>query len=118
ITTILTTQYLEEADVLSDNIIVIDKGTIVAEGTADDLKARTGTSYCEVVPLHPHDIPRVLEALSDLLPPESRPPAENGPTAVSVPAPKGAQTLAEVLRRLDLASIELNDIALRRPSLD
>ncbi|GAA4807203.1 ATP-binding cassette domain-containing protein [Tomitella cavernea] len=118
ITTILTTQYLEEADVLSDNIIVIDKGTVIAEGTADELKARTGSSYCEVVPLHPDDVPRVIEVLDDFLPPQSRPNGEDAPTAVAVPAPKGAQTLAEVLRRLDLASIELNDIALRRPSLD
>lgn len=118
ITTLLTTQYLEEADVLSDNIIVIDKGTVIAEGTADDLKARTGSNYCEVVPLHPGDVPRVVEALGELLPPEARPNPQDGPTAVAVPAPNGAQTLAEVLRRLDLAGIELNDIALRRPSLD
>ncbi|RZK83665.1 MAG: ATP-binding cassette domain-containing protein [Rhodococcus sp. (in: high G+C Gram-positive bacteria)] len=51
ITILLTTQYLEEADLLSDNIVVIDKGTVIAEGTADELKARTGGSYCEVVPV-------------------------------------------------------------------
>ena len=49
IATLLTTQYLEEADALSDRIIVIDRGTIVAEGTADELKERTGGTYCEIV---------------------------------------------------------------------
>ncbi len=57
IATLLTTQYLEEADALSDRIIVIDKGTVIAEGTADELKERTGGTYCEIVPRHLRDIP-------------------------------------------------------------
>lgn len=118
ITTLLTTQYLEEADVLSDNIIVLDKGTVIAEGTADELKARTGASYCEVVPLHPDQIPQLVTALGDLLPREFRAEIPAEAVSVSVPALDGAQTLAEVLRRLDQANIELIDIALRRPSLD
>ena len=58
ITVLLTTQYLEEADVLSDNIIVIDKGTVIAEGTSDHLKAMTGGNFCEVVPVDPDEIGR------------------------------------------------------------
>lgn len=117
ITVLLTTQYLEEADILSDNIIVIDKGTVIAEGTADELKAKTGGSYCEVVPLDPTQLGRAAAALGDLVPPAVS--AElAGATRLSIPAPHGAATLSEALRRLDAAEVALADIALRRPSLD
>ncbi|MFQ6225934.1 ATP-binding cassette domain-containing protein [Nocardia sp. NPDC002869] len=117
ITVLLTTQYLEEADVLSDNIIVIDKGTVIAEGTADELKEKTGGSYCEVVPLDPTQLARAAAALGDLVPPAVA--AElAGAERLSIPAPDGAATLAEALRRLDAAGITLADIGLRRPSLD
>ncbi|MFC8531309.1 ATP-binding cassette domain-containing protein [Nocardia sp. NPDC057227] len=116
ITTLLTTQYLEEADALSDRIIVIDQGRVIAEGTADQLKSRTGGSYCEIVPLSTADLPAVARALGTLLPEDRYP----GPDAdrIAIPAPDGAKTLAEALRRLDGAGVELVDIALRRPSLD
>ncbi|NKS73378.1 ATP-binding cassette domain-containing protein [Rhodococcus hoagii] len=118
ITVLLTTQYLEEADLLSDNIIVIDRGTVIAEGTADQLKERTGGSYCEVVPLDPQKLPWAIHALGNLVPHEIRTEIAEGADRVSVPAPDGAATLSEALRRLDAAGIELADIALRRPSLD
>ena len=117
ITVLLTTQYLEEADVLSDNIIVIDKGTVIAEGTADELKEKTGGSYCEIVPLDPAEVRRAAAALGDLVP--SVVAADlDGSERLSIPAPEGAATLAEALRRLDAAEIRLADIGLRRPSLD
>ncbi|WP_084478481.1 ATP-binding cassette domain-containing protein [Nocardia jejuensis] len=117
ITILLTTQYLEEADVLSDNIIVIDKGTVIAEGTADALKEKTGGSYCEVVPLDPTQVQAAADALGDLVPQSLR--AElAGADRLSIAAPDGAGTLSEALRRLDSAGIKLADIGLRRPSLD
>ncbi len=120
ITVLLTTQYLEEADLLSDNIIVIDKGTVVAEGTADQLKARTGGTFCDVVPTDPTQMPAVVQVLGELVPPEVRAEALADPETdrISFPAPYGAATLSEALRRLDGAGIGLDDIGLRRPSLD
>ena len=121
ITVLLTTQYLEEADVLSDNIIVIDKGTVIAEGTADELKGKTGGSYCEVVPLDPTRLRDTVTALGELVPDALRKEFDGGQAAsdrISIPAPEGASTLAEAVRRLDAAGLELADIALRRPSLD
>ncbi|MEU4313175.1 ATP-binding cassette domain-containing protein [Nocardia sp. NPDC024068] len=117
ITVLLTTQYLEEADVLSDNIIVIDKGTVIAEGTADELKEKTGGSYCEVVPLDPSALARAAAALGELVPPAVSAELADA-DRLSIPAPEGAATLAEALRRLDAADIALADIGLRRPSLD
>ncbi|GGC77277.1 ATP-binding cassette domain-containing protein [Hoyosella rhizosphaerae] len=119
ITVLLTTQYLEEADILSDNIIVIDKGTVIAEGTADQLKERTGGTYCEVVPLNPTQLPKIQALLADLYPADA-PLPEIGTDAdrISIPATDGPATLSEVLRRLDIENIQLADVALRRPSLD
>ncbi len=115
ITTLLTTQNLQEADALSDRIIVIDRGVIIAEGTAEQLKERTGSGYCEIVLKDPKELPAMAEALSSLLPYEKPTLASD---RIAIPAPDGANTLMEALRRLDVANIGVADVALRRPSLD
>jgi ABC-2 type transport system ATP-binding protein len=118
IATLLTTQYLEEADLLSDRIIVIDHGTVIAEGRADELKERTGGTYCEIVPRHLDDIPAMVEALGSLLPETNRAALTDTSDRIAMPAPDGPNTLMRALDLLNAANIELMDIALRRPSLD
>jgi ABC-2 type transport system ATP-binding protein len=114
ITVLLTTQYLEEADILSDSIVILNGGQIVARGTADELKRQTGSSYCEMTPLNPDDLPRIATALADFDEIE----VDTDATTVSVPAPGGVATLTEVFRRMDEIGVDLIDISLRRPSLD
>lgn len=114
VTVLLTTQYLEEADILSDSIIILDSGSIVASGTAEDLKREIGYSYCEVTLVNPEDVARVAGVLGDLGEVET----DFDENTVAVPASEGAATLAEVLRRVDRLGAELIDISLRKPSLD
>jgi ABC-2 type transport system ATP-binding protein len=114
VTVLLTTQYLEEADVLSDSIVVIDHGQVIASGTAEDLKRRVGASYCQVSPANPADLPRVTAALTGL----DGVDIDGDTNSVSVVAPDGVATLADVFRRVDALGIELADISLRKPSLD
>ncbi len=118
IATLLTTQYLEEADVLSDRIIVLNRGTTVAEGSPDDLKKLAGGTLCEIIPREPNELPAVVAALGGLLPDDDREAVELTSGRVALPAPDGAHTLVAALRRLDAASIEVADVSLRRRSLD
>ena len=114
ITVLLTTQYLEEADVLSDSIVVIDHGRVIASGTAEDLKRRVGISYCQVTPANPADLPQILAALAGL----DGIDIGDDTNSVSVFAPDGVVTFGEVFRRVDALGVELADISLRKPSLD
>ena len=114
ITVLLTTQYLEEADVLSDSVVILDAGQVVASGTADDLKRRMGFSYCEVTPVNPADLNRIFAVVADIEGAE----IDNAANTVSVPAPGGVATLTEMLRRIENLGVDLLDISLRKPSLD
>ena len=114
VTVLLTTQYLEEADVLSDSIVILDAGRVVARGTAEELKRRMGHGYCQVTPLHPEDLVRVASALGGYEGLE----VDAAANTVAVPAPRGVTTLAEVFRTLEELGVELMDISLRKPSLD
>lgn len=111
ITILLTTQYLEEADELADSIVVIDRGEVIAEGTAYELKNRVGETVCELQLADPQDEHKVRKALTGL-------GEIVGNSTLSLPAPEGVVTLTEVLKRVDNAGAMLTDISLRRPSLD
>jgi ABC-2 type transport system ATP-binding protein len=115
-TLLLTTQYLEEADRLADHIAVIDGGRVIAEGTSDQLKSRVGG---DLLALRVADRARVAEAAAAIADLGSGAPqvvAESG--EVSLPVAEGASILAEVVRRLDGAGLEISDLALGRPTLD
>jgi ABC-2 type transport system ATP-binding protein len=111
-TVLLTTQYLEEADELADLIGVIDHGSIITEGTADELKDSLGDNTVRVM-VHDHDIDaarRVLDDLEDC--------RERHGGLFEVRATNGNQTVMTVLRRLDGEGIEPLEFALERPTLD
>lgn len=111
-TVLLTTQYLAEADQLTDRVAVIDHGRLVAEGTAADLKDRSGVAVVELqVPDHQHR--QALTALTELDP---RQTSEGRP--ITLPAPHGPLTLRRALRLLDRIDVTPTDVALHRPTLD
>jgi ABC-2 type transport system ATP-binding protein len=114
-TVVLTTQYLEEADRLADRIAVIDHGRLLREGTSDQLKHQVGGAILEVhLPAHDH-----MRAVTVLRGFDAQGSAGHKPTGtVTVAAPDGARTLAEVLHRLDTAGIAPTEVALRTPTLD
>jgi ABC-2 type transport system ATP-binding protein len=115
-TLLLTTQYLEEADHLSHRIAVIDGGRVIAEGTSNELKSRLGG---DVVDLHLTDRARLRDALAEVAGLGGEPVVDEREGRIQIPVEdKAAAVLAEVVRRLDGAGIELLDLALRRPTLD
>jgi ABC-2 type transport system ATP-binding protein len=115
-TILLTTQYLEEADRLADRIAVIDGGLLIAEGTATELKDRLGE---DVVDIRVADTSRTTEALELLRPlAATEPRADAASGRISLPVHHGAGTLAEVVRRVDGAGLEVAELSLHRPSLD
>ncbi|MDH6579042.1 ATP-binding cassette domain-containing protein [Kitasatospora sp. MAP5-34] len=115
-TLLLTTQYLEEADRLAHDIAVVDHGRVIARGTADQLKAQIGGERVEVVVHQREDVSEALAALAPYA--KGDPDVEKNTRKITVPVSGGAKVLADVIRELDARSIEIDDIGLRRPTLD
>ena len=115
VTLLLTTQYLEEADQLADEIAVIDHGRVIARGTSDSLKKEVGGERLEVT-VEQSKVPETAKLLSELT--QSKAHIEEGLHRISVVAHGGSARLIEAVRALDAAQISPLDIGLKRPSLD
>jgi oleandomycin transport system ATP-binding protein len=113
-TVLLTTQYLEEADELADDIVVFDSGKVVARGTSDELKHRTGAQTLTVRPRERRDLPVVLQVLEQVT--GSVPTTDSRGTS-SVPVPSEA-LLGAVLDQLTVRGVAVSELAVRLPSLD
>jgi ABC-2 type transport system ATP-binding protein len=115
-TLLLTTQYLEEADALADEIAVVDHGKIIAKGTADALKSLVGGERIEVVVHRETDLPRVTAALNGIG--ENEFSVDVDSRQVIIPSNEGVKKLISVGRALEETGLAFDDIGLRRPTLD
>ncbi|TVL89029.1 ATP-binding cassette domain-containing protein [Streptomyces sp. SAJ15] len=118
-TVLLTTQYLDEADQLADRIAVLDRGRKIADDTPDGLKQAIGGDQIEVVVRDPADVPRALETVARVAADgAARPSADHENRRVTAPVADRVAALTEVARTLRDERIAVEDIALRRPTLD
>ena len=115
VTLLLTTQYLEEADQLADEIAVIDHGKVIARGTSDALKKQVGGERLEIV-VETQNIAKTMEVVAAIS--GNKATLDEGLRMISAPVSTGATALIETLRSLDTAGIHPLDVGLKRPSLD
>lgn len=114
-TLLLTTQYLEEADQLADEIAVIDHGTVIARGTSDALKKQVGGEKLEII-VSAENIKATQEIVARVT--GNKTSIDEGLRLISAPVTLGSNALIETLRELDTAGIHPLDVGLKRPSLD
>ncbi len=115
-TVILTTQYLEEADQLAHEIVVIDHGRAIARGTSQELKRRIGGEHLDIHLALLGDLPRVEAILRSFAIGAVR--IDEQDALISIPVAKGVEALGSVMAELSAQNVEIADIALRRPTLD
>ncbi|MCX8528018.1 MAG: ATP-binding cassette domain-containing protein [Candidatus Nanopelagicales bacterium] len=113
-TVLLTTQYLEEADQLANDIVVIDKGRVIAHGTSEQLKDQIGGDRIEIAVIDPAAVGRAVEVIRSVS--TGEPKVDE--LRVSAPVSGGSTVLVDAIRALDLEHIEVADLVLRRPTLD
>jgi ABC-2 type transport system ATP-binding protein len=114
-TLLLTTQYLEEADQLADEIAVIDQGTVIARGTSDALKKQVGGEKIEIV-VNAENMTKTQEIVARVT--GNKTTIDEGLRMISAPVTLGSNALIETLRELDAVGIHPLDVGLKRPSLD
>ena len=113
---LLTTQYLDEADQLAQRIVIVDKGRVIADGTPGELKSRAGRDVVEIRVHRADDLSVVAESLARLG--AEAPRVDAGAHRVTIPVDGGRAVIAAAVRQLDALAVEVDDIGLRRPTLD
>jgi ABC-2 type transport system ATP-binding protein len=115
-TLLLTTQYLEEADLLADKIAVVDHGRVIARGTSEELKSQVGGERLEIVIADGANIAATQQVLRAVG--QDEPTVDTDTRKLTVAVGTGAQSLVDAVRELDDQQVVMSDVALRRPTLD